>query len=535
MKKHHLIYILAFLIYIIVNLLTIETFPFVHSDESWLAGLSFAIKKAGTFQITEPFFTLYPRQPHTIKSLFHLIQGTWITIFGYGILQVRLLSFMVSAVFLCLFYVALCKISDQSKLQDDTSLLAFLCTALVATSLQFVYASHFARQEAFLLLFMCILYFCVQKYLVNRPSPNAILTSLLASLITGLSIGFHPNSFLIACIVGMMLLYDALLNRRTLPAVTYIVCTGGIAGLYIYVSTLWNKAFLMDYGNYAKSQGISVSLLDRLTSFPAFVSKIFNQISGTYYAPDIQLEIILFIILFILSTLLLSFGWFVRHKHTPELALPLLGSLGLTIGLILIGRYNSTSIVFYIPFIGLMAFGVMHTFIQMGVPAKNSYLLLSILVIAFSVKTGMTVLQTPLESYSDYTKEITHVVDPIALQSSSSKVLINLNAGFAFNPDAFLDYRDLGILNITDLSLEAYLNSNNIEYIVLSDEMDYIYRNPDPWDILYGDMEYFPELINIVETEYDQIHTFESPQYGMRIVRYNDGYPWMVRVFKKKR
>ena len=52
--------------------------------------------------------------------------------------------------------------------------------------------------------------------------------------------------------------------------------------------------------------------------------------------------------------------------------------------------------------------------------------------------------------------------------------------------------------------------------------------------ILYGPLDYYPELLQLLDSDYELVHHFESPGYGMRIVRYLDGYPWAVRIYQKK-
>lgn len=92
---------LAAAIYILMacllSLSFLESFPFVHSDESWLAGLSRAMLEEKSIGVTEPFFDARPRYPHGIKALFHLMQMGMITLFGYGVRAARLLSWIGGA------------------------------------------------------------------------------------------------------------------------------------------------------------------------------------------------------------------------------------------------------------------------------------------------------------------------------------------------------------------------------------------------------------------------------------------------------
>lgn len=529
MKKIRYMYILTFLIYAFVNILSINTFPFVHSDEVWLAGLSYTIRKSGTFVVTEPFFTLFPRQPHAIKSLFHWIQGSWISLFGYSITSVRALSLTVSfVVILCLYMYFSKKVkTNKTRVSDFIPLLS---VALMASSIQYLYASHFGRQEIFILFFMLLTYIVIDLYIVNQKDRTALGGALIASVITGLAIGFHPNSFLIGCVAGLLLLYDGVIHKRLKPLLAYIGMTGIIAGGYVFVSTMWNQSFIQDYNTFGDSLGATLSFMDKLATFPLFLYKLYHQISATYYTPDIRAEMILFALVFTLALSLIIYRWASRKVHTPVLAMPVLGSIGIFAGLVVIGRYNATSIVFLLPFMALMTFGILitlsgHTGRQVS---QVTSIILVFLIGLLTFKSVQVILQPQLETYDDYSQHVTESIE------SDGNVLCNLNAGFAFEPDHFRDFRDLGYLNQANMSVTEYLIENDIKYVVLPEEMDYIYRNQDRWDILYGDMSYYPLLLNELESDFELIHSFESPQYGMRIPLYNDGYPWNVSVYKRK-
>ncbi len=529
MKKYNVHYILALITYIVVNLLSITKFPFVHSDETWLAGLSKTIFDYKTFIITEPFFDLFPRQPHTIKSLFHLLQGHWMNIFGYGIVQIRLLSFIVGMMVLVILYGFLKR--KHSKLNiyiSHKNHLPFLLTAFMAISLQFIYASHFARQEIIILLFMVCSYIIVDQYVISRNAlTGKSYTPITAlCLLTGLAIGFHPNSFLIACVVGSLLFYNGVITKSFNKLLLYILGTGSIASIYVALSISWNNNFISAYSTFGDSLGATASLLDKIHTFPIFLYKLFYGISATYYTPDIRIEMILFVFLIVLTGLALIFK---RLQFSHEWTLPLLACLALTVGLILIGRYNATSIVFYLPFLVLLLNGLI-TSLLIGSHTYKPLLfqsLLSLIILISMVRSGSEIIKKPLETYDAYINEIqAHI-------PSESKSLCNLNAGFAFEPNQFLDVRNLTLLSENKMTVGDYIHHNAIDYIVLSEELSYIYRNQDPWSIVYGRLDYYPELMSLIDTQFTPIHTFESPQYGMRIVDYNDGYPWEVVIYKK--
>ena len=57
------IVILYLLIYGILSFRFLELFPFIHSDESWLAGLTLHMAESRDFSVTEPFFNDRVRYP----------------------------------------------------------------------------------------------------------------------------------------------------------------------------------------------------------------------------------------------------------------------------------------------------------------------------------------------------------------------------------------------------------------------------------------------------------------------------------------
>ncbi len=140
---------LAAAIYILMacllSLSFLESFPFVHSDESWLAGLSRAMLEEKSIGVTEPFFDARPRYPHGIKALFHLMQMGMITLFGYGVRAARLLSWIGGAGALWMCFLGGTRFLGSEKK-------GFFLMAAFSLDIQFLYASHFGRQEIWLCL-----------------------------------------------------------------------------------------------------------------------------------------------------------------------------------------------------------------------------------------------------------------------------------------------------------------------------------------------------------------------------------------------
>lgn len=123
--------VLYLLLYFAISLLLLEQFPLVHSDESWLAGLTRNMMAAGKLSVTEPFFDLKPRYPHGIKMLFHLMQMVSIKLFGYSVFSVRLISLLVGILFLYLFQKLIMELVENHWI----SLLAMI---MVSLDIQFI-------------------------------------------------------------------------------------------------------------------------------------------------------------------------------------------------------------------------------------------------------------------------------------------------------------------------------------------------------------------------------------------------------------
>ena len=113
-------------------------------------------------------------------------------------------------------------------------------------------------------------------------------------------------------------------------------------------------------------------------------------------------------------------------------------------------------------------------------------------------------------------------------------VLGNLNTLFAFDTNKFYDYRNLGYLP-EDETFSDYIYERNIEYIIYPDEMDFIYNTRPLWNGLYGNVyPYYEDMKNFFDNGCAVIGNFNSPIYGMRIVRYIEDKEYNITVYKVK-
>jgi len=463
--------------------MTLVSFPFVHSDEAWLSGLTRHMINTGTLKTTEPFFIEYPRVIHGLRLIFIGFQAVFIKMFGYSITSVRALSLMVSLI--ALFFTK--KILEFYKFSTIETLLALLILSL---NIQFIYASHMARQEIFILTIMII------SYYVNLKELKPIMTGSLI----GLAIGIHPNSFFIAVMMGCVYLVKTFKSSK-MPLIKLIITSALYALLFVLISFYLNPSFISEYIQYGQSLGISNFEIGRLKGFYFYYYKLFHEIGGTYLLLPIKPDLILLIV---------SSIWAIIKRHEDNVYL-FLAVIGINIGYIIVGRYNQTAIIFTLFFNMLYLL----TSIKKIKYKKLSYLIL--LILALSVFTSG--LETTSEDYRSLEQHL----------NLEGKVLANLNLDYHFEDGQLIDYRNLW--HVEDF--ESYIRTHNIDYVILSEEMSYIKSTSPKWDILYGHLPYYDTMISYLET-CTLVDEFHSETYGIRIARYIDTYPWYIKIYKTK-
>lgn len=493
---------LYLLCYGIASGLFLTRFPYVHSDESWLAWLSRDMMQARSLAVTESFFNAKERYPHAIKSLYHLLQQGFIAAFGFTPAAVRLLSLSCALGFLYLFYYLL-------RHYGATERSAIFITILFSLDPWFIYLSHFARQEIFILLFMA-----AALYAARRP--------LIAALFTGIAIGFHPNSFLIATCVTPVIAYEAFRQAKEGTAraiLRYVIPTGAFALIYVAISNSFRPQFLKNYFAYGAADfGLDAAPGKRLEGLLTFFARITQGVSGTYYLPFSRLHIAALIAL-ILVTLYRAIVLRKREGWRWLIAL-----LGLTAGMFIVARYNPLSFLFYLLFGYLLlatclsgdAFGKIFS----GRRAVHAALAGLVLMAALTLSEVTPWLQAG--TYDAYLQKLAQYVP------AGEKTLASLNTGFYFDAGRLYDLRNLPYV-VLDADgrapdeaervkrLRDYLKENDVRYIVYPHELDFLYEHRPYYNVIYGNVMFIPALKALCETECERVGSFTDLTYGVRV------------------
>lgn len=506
-----------------IHLSTLTEFPRIHSDEAWLSGLSRNAIIQGSPFVSEPFFDLYPRTIHSFRILFIGLQGVCYSFFGYHIESFRILSLFFVTLSLFLFY----KIIKHLNLSSSISVLGIL---LFCTNIQVLYCAHFARQEALLLFLLLLLFW-------RSISKKGMHSSLIDGILISLGIGIHPNSFLLALVCGILYFFQIIKKDRDISNLILLIATV-FAGFsfYLLLGNLANTKMISEYLQFGASLGVTSSFTDRIRNLFWFYYRLYHQIGGTYHLYDIKP----YFIIFGVSCIALFFVKCHEYKKKRFLFPNALSStpifltlFSLQLGTFLIGRYNQTSIVFSIPFILLLCCIVLE---RLGSQYSKKLFPFIIIILLITSSTNLTRNLAPSKdqihpsiSYSELGKIIQETIP------SDKKVLANLNLGYFFDNNQFYDIRNLSFLEEHQISLSDYFKERDIQYIVLYEELDYIYHTSPKWDLLYGELFYYSELETFLKNNGIELISFENPDYAMRIEKYAGTYPWKTTIYQIKR
>jgi len=487
----------------------------MHSDEGWLASLSRSISIEKNIGTSENFFHEVERSPHAIKSLFHLLQIPFLKI-GFNLFTLRLLSFIAGITTLYFLFLTSATIFHDK-------LIAFVFILLLALDIQFIYISHFARQEILILMI-----FSICLYIFVKPNKKwKIKKDIFIGTILGVSIGLHPNIFIITTgFIFLYLLYSVfriISSNHKYPSafnlVTFLLILALFGIFYIGLSIKINPDFLTGYIKFGEGVGVTKPFIIKVLKLPRFYKKMFYQIGGTYYLPDIRPQLISFAVSFFL---LIPAAIFISKGRVLILTFQAL-ILGITTGILIIGKYSPPSIIFlFVP-------GYLLIFILLKrLPFSRKNLIVTTLILAaFSV--AFSIKQIVPWMNSDYNKYI-HKIE--ANIPSNTKTLANLNSIFAFSDGQLYSFRDLTSLN-SNFRFNDYIKKYNIEYIVYSNELEIIYKERPVWNTMYGNIyPWYEDMMEFIKTDCKIIGTWSEPVFGMRITSYMGKYGGNISIYK---
>ena len=476
---------------------------------------------------TEYFFDLYERNPHAVKILFHAVEIGWISLFGYSIQTIRILSLLCGTAALFLLYQVIYKVTKNRWA-------AIFGMVLMSVDVQYIYASHTARQEIWLILKLLItLNLLVKSYSKIAISPNApwkYSADIAAGVVIGLSFGFHPNGLVILFPALGYCIYNLFSNRQAVwkKSLIFMGVFGITASVFLILSFAFNPHFISDYAAYGETLGVLELPGSKLSGWLDFYKKIYYQVSGTYYTPNIRPQFFFYGLILIVSLLTVMLKPECRKRLIPLL----IGLAGMQAAFILIGRYGQPSVVLNLPVMVITA-AVLCTellSIRRKIWIKYTGIVCCVLVVLGSGLFSGYQIKEETANNTVYNEYLDRISDQIP---SDAAVLCNINAEPLFDYGKLYDWRNIGKLSGNDQSFSRYIIDRNIEYIVYPEEIDYIYQHRPLWNGIYGNIALiYDGMQDFLNNQCEVIGVFSSRTYAMRIVRYQQEREWNVTLYR---
>jgi len=209
--------VLAILGAVAFNLFTLRRFPPVFPDEAWMAsrawgwlhtGLNYGALDAGVWERFDGYWTVLPLLPTLVNAAF-------IRLFGLSVIAMRSASLLAGLGLLA----AVFGLANEVFQSRHTGLIAVL---LVCTSFPFLYSAHLIRPDMYVAMFG---YGAILSYLIGwrRKRP---LFSLVAGLLIGLAIEFHPNGVIFMPVILALHLMDD--RRQFFRKRRFLAFLGGV-------------------------------------------------------------------------------------------------------------------------------------------------------------------------------------------------------------------------------------------------------------------------------------------------------------------
>jgi len=300
-------------------------------------------------------------------------------------------------------------------------------------------------------------------------------------------------------------------------------------------SLLMDPDFIIHYLSFGSSVGAGDSLLVKLLGFPGFLEKMWSRVAGTYFLADVRPMLIFGAIGFLFTILSLIFP--LNREEPTEIKKTLTLLIvppSLAVGMIFVGKYGPPTITFFLPSSYLLFAFFLDRLKRTAVAKKYHRLTESGFYLLLIMVSGILFLETVNEvshslhapAYSSYIDFLEKNID------GEGRVLSNLNTAFAFDSDRLVIWRDLDNLAREKDSLKTFLQENDVRWIVYSRELDLIYSSRPVWNALYGNIFWYPQLMDILEQEGIVVARGNFPEYAMRIVPFMEREPWNSVIYR---
>lgn len=217
MKLSFIFLPLLILIFLALNLPHLLEFTPIWPDEGWIADVALNILKTGQPR-TEIWGNMIPgamQQVLWYPPLFFYLLAFWFKVFGFSIVSQRLMSLVISSIFITIFFVF-----SQALIRRETSrisiikvyLLAFLGSLLLIIDPIFLKSSTIGRPEVLVLFLVSCSGMVIFKALDKKTKNKLRIPLLIAGgILSGISIMVH---FLAVIFLLAFVIYLAVSSKK---------------------------------------------------------------------------------------------------------------------------------------------------------------------------------------------------------------------------------------------------------------------------------------------------------------------------------
>lgn len=210
---------------------------------------------------------------------------------------------------------------------------------------------------------------------------------------------------------------------------------------------------------------------------------------------------------------------------------------GVNLGILLIGRYNVTSVVFIFPLCYLLTVLLLETVYPEQMPAEpmlNTHLIPEKTRKMATGTAGPDNRGVNADRAATPGQFLCYCLRQIQTAiPGSPKILGNLNAEYAFADGQLLDYRNLQYLDDQGITFADYVAAQQIEVIIYYDELAVIVANHPRYDVMYGDLTPIDAEMTAFLAEHceEKITAFSDASYGTNLAPLIDTRPWPIHIF----
>lgn len=225
----YILFRILILLLLLFSIFTLFKYPDAKTDESWLSSDAIGLLNPDFITIDYPFF-----RTNTGNSLFSAFTlGVFYKTFGVGFLQARIFIFIMSVIFLVVYYVFIKFFFGKE--------ISFLSTSLLVSTSAFLFSSHFLRFDIPLLISFFLPLTTLFLYLKNGQKIMLFLSGFFVCL----TYEFHFNGILYA--LTFFVCYFLLIRK------SFLILFSGVSFyllIHVLIHVVGNVNLYLEHRNY---------------------------------------------------------------------------------------------------------------------------------------------------------------------------------------------------------------------------------------------------------------------------------------------